>query len=76
MCEKNKKKDRSQRQNTNSIEIFTFASRSVSDNRSHVVYLPTIFYFNYLIQRLFVIIVSRCLLRGHFLLGGVALWRG
>ena len=42
-----KKKDRSQRQNTNPIEIFTCASRSVSHNHSHVVYLPTIFYFNY-----------------------------
>ena len=48
----------------------------MSHNHSHVGYLPTIFYFNYLIQRLFVTIVRRCLLRGHFLLGGVALWRG
>ena len=71
-----KKKDRSQRRNTNRIEIFTCASRSVSHNHSHVVYLPPIFYLNYLIQRLFVTIVRRCLLRGHFLLGGVALWRG
>ena len=66
----------SERQNTNRIEILTCASRSVSNNHSHEVYLPTIFYFNYLIQRLFVTIVRRCLLRGHFLLGGVALWRG
>ena len=48
----------------------------MSHNHSHVVYLPTTFSFNYLIQRLFVTIVRRCLLRGHFLLGGVALWRG
>ena len=48
----------------------------MSHNHSDVVYLPTIFSFNYLIQRLFVTIVRRCLLRGHFLLGGVALWRG
>ena len=71
-----KKKDRPQRRNTNCIEIFTCASRSVSHNHSHVVYLPPIFYLNYLIQQLFVTIVRRCLLRGHFLLGGVALWRG
>ena len=71
-----KVKDRSQRRNTNRIEIFTRASRSVSHNHSHVVYLPPIFYLNYLIQRLFATIVCRCLLRGHFLLGGVALWRG
>ena len=73
---KQQKKDRSQRRNTNRIEIFTCAIRSVSHNHSHVVYLPPIFYLNYLIQRLFVTIVRRCLLRGHFLLGGVALWRG
>ena len=48
----------------------------MSHNQSHVGYLPTIFYFNYLIQRLFLTIIRRCLLRGHFLLGGVALWRG
>ena len=48
----------------------------MSHNHSHVVYPPTIFYFNYLIQRLFVTIVRRCLLRGHFLLDGGALWRG
>ena len=48
----------------------------MSHNHSHVVYLPPIFYLNYLIQRLFVTIVRRCLLLGHFLLGGVALWRG
>ena len=48
----------------------------MSQNHSHVGYLPFIFYLNYLIQRLFVTIVRRCLLRGHFLLGGVALWRG
>ena len=48
----------------------------MSQNHSHVVCLPPIFYLNYLIQRLFVIILRRCLLRGHFLLGGVALWRG
>ena len=47
----------------------------MSHNLSHVVYLVTTFYFNYLIQRLFVTIVRRCLLRGHFfLLRGVALW--
>ena len=45
-------------------------------NHSHVVYLPTIFYFKYLIQRLIVTIVRQCLLRGHFLLGGVTLWGG
>ena len=76
MCYNNKKKDRCQRQNTNRIEIFTCASRLVSHNHSHVVYLPLTFYLNYLIQRLFVTIVRRCLLRGHFLLGEVALWRG
>ena len=48
----------------------------MSHNHSHVVYLPTIFYFNYLIQRLFVTIVRSCLLRVHFLFGGVPLWRG
>ena len=48
----------------------------MSHNHSHVVYLPTIFYFNYLIQRLFDTIVRRCLLRGNFLLGRDALWRG
>ena len=56
------------------MEIFTCASRSLSHNHSHVVYLVTTFYFNYLIQRLLVTIVRRCLLRGHFfLLRGVAL---
>ena len=48
----------------------------MSHNHSHVVYLLPIFYLNYLIQRLFVTIVRRCVLRGHFLLGRVALWRG
>ena len=48
----------------------------MSHNHSHVVYLQSIFYLNYLIQRRFVTIVRRCFLRGHFLLGGVALWRG
>ena len=47
----------------------------MSHNHSHVVYLQPIFSFKYLIQRLFVTIIHRCLLRGHFLLGGVALWR-
>ena len=74
MCSNNKKKDRSQGQTTNRMEIFTCASRSVSHNHSHVVYLLTMLYFNYHIQRLFVTIVRRCLLRGYFLLGGVALW--
>ena len=48
----------------------------MSHNHSQMGYLPPIFFLNYLIQRLFVTIVRRCLLRGHFLLGGVALWRG
>ena len=56
--------------------MFTCASCLVSHNHSHLVYLQPIFYLNYLIQRLFVTIVRRCFLRGHFLSGGVSLWRG
>ena len=47
----------------------------MSHNHSHVVYLPPIVYLTYLIQQLFVTIVRRCLLRGHFFSGEVTLWR-